>query len=209
MSKWTVVLTGGIGSGKSVVAAMFESLGVQIVEQDVISREVVMPGTNALSRIAEHFGSGVLNSDRSLNRENLRKKIFEDSEERRWLELLLHPLIGVRTMELVEQAKSPYVIVVNPLLRARSGSYDCVLVVDVPTEVQVQRIVERDGISTELAESMIASQIDRDARLAIADEVIENTASMDELNPIVERLHQKFLNQASRQAEQLTRFESQ
>ncbi len=112
-------------------------------------------------------------------------------------------------MELVEQAKSPYVIVVNPLLRTRSDSYDCVLVVDAPTEVQVQRIVERDGISTELAKSMIASQIDRDARLAIADEVIENTGNTDELIPIVERLHQKFLNQASRQTEQLTRFENQ
>ena len=209
VSKWTVVLTGGIGSGKSVVAAMFESLAVQIVEQDVISREVVMPGTNALSRIAEHFGVRVLNSNGSLNRESLRQKIFESSEERRWLERLLHPLIGVRTTELVEQAKSPYVIVVNPLLRARSGSYDFVLVVDVPTEVQVQRIVERDGISTELAKSMIASQIERTARLAIADEVIENTGTADELIPIIARLHQKFLNQASQQTEQLTRFENQ
>ncbi len=83
VSKWTVVLTGGIGSGKSVVAAMFESLGVQIVEQDVISREVVMPGTNALSRIAEHFGSQMLNSNGSLNRESLRKKIFESPGDRR------------------------------------------------------------------------------------------------------------------------------
>lgn len=209
MSKWTVVLTGGIGSGKSVVAAIFESLGVQIVEQDVVSREVVMAGTTALSSIAEHFGPQVLRSDESLNREYLRKKIFDDPDERRWLERLLHPLIGIRTMELVEQATSPYVIVVNPLLRTRSQSYDCVLVVDVPKEQQVQRIVERDGISNELANSMINSQIDRSARLEIADEVIENTGSTDELIPIVERLHQKFLNQASQQSKEIAQLENQ
>lgn len=197
MSDWTVVLTGGIGSGKSIVANMFESLGVQIVEQDLISREVVRPGTNALAQIAQYFGNGVLQSDGYLNREYLRMQIFADPEKRRWLERLLHPLIGIRTLELLTEATSPYVILVNPLLRARSSSYDCVLVVDVPTEVQVQRIVDRDTISADLAKSMIAAQIDRDARLALADEVIENKGSIEQLTPTVQALHEKFLKRAS------------
>lgn len=197
VSDWTVVLTGGIGSGKSLVASLFESLGVQIVEQDLISREVVRPGSKALAQIAQYFGDDVLQSDGSLNREDLRKKIFADPGKRRWLERLLHPLIGIRTLELLKEATSPYVILVNPLLRARADIYDCVLVVDVPTEVQVQRIVGRDVISTELAKSMIAAQIDRDARLALADEVIENQGTEEQLIPIVQELHEKFLKRAS------------
>lgn len=193
VSDWTVVLTGGIGSGKSLVASLFESLGVQIVEQDLISREVVRPGSKALAQIAQYFGDEVLQSDGSLNREDLRKKIFADPGKRRWLERLLHPLIGIRTLELLKEATSPYVILVNPLLRARADNYDCVLVVDVPSEVQVQRIVGRDAISTELAKSMIAAQIDRDARLALADEVIENQGTVEQLIPIVQELHKKFL----------------
>ena len=197
MSDWTVVLTGGIGSGKSLVASLFESLGIQIVEQDLISREVVLPGTNALMQIAQYFGDEVLQSDGSLNRERLREKIFVNADDRRWLERLLHPLIGIRTLELLKDATSPYVILVNPLLRARADTYDCVLVVDVPTEVQVQRIVNRDTISTDLAKSMIAAQIDRDARLALADEVIENQGSIEQLTLIVQELHEKFLEHAS------------
>ncbi len=203
VSNWTVVLTGGIGSGKSLVASLFESLGVQIVEQDLISREVVRPGSKALAQIAEYFGEEVLQSDGSLNREDLRKKIFADPGNRRWLERLLHPLIGIRTLELLKEATSPYVILVNPLLRARSSSYDCVLVVDVPTEVQVQRIVDRDTISADLAKSMIAAQIDRDARLALADEVIENQGTVEQLSPIVQDLHEQFLNRASNNSKKL------
>lgn len=197
MSDWTVVLTGGIGSGKSLVASLFESLGVQIVEQDLISREVVQPGTSALSEITQYFGDEVLQTDGSLNREYLRMQIFADPEKRRWLERLLHPLIGIRTLELLKEATSPYVILVNPLLRARADTYDCVLVVDVPTEVQVQRIINRDTISPDLAKSMIAAQIDRDARLALADEVIENKGSIEQLTPTVQALHEKFLKRAS------------
>ena len=182
---------------------MFERLGVQIVEQDVISREVVEPGTKAHAQIVKRFGSEILKSDGFLNRELLREKIFENPGERRWLEHLLHPLIGIRTMELVEQATSPYVIVVNPLLGARSNSYDCILVVDVPTEVQIQRIVERDGISTKLAQSMIAAQIDRSRRLSLADVVIENIGTEENLVPIVRTLHEKFLAHALRNAEKL------
>lgn len=197
MSDWTVVLTGGIGSGKSLVASMFESLGIQIVEQDEISREVVRPGTRALAQISDYFGEEIIRSDGSLNRERLRERVFNSPEERRWLERLLHPLIGIRTLELVSAASSPYVIIVNPLLRARNSSYDCVLVVDVPTEVQVQRIVDRDAITTELAKSIIAAQIDRNARLALADEVIENRGTVEQLTSIVQRLHEKFLACAS------------
>ena len=205
MSDWTVVLTGGIGSGKSLVASMFESFGIQIVEQDHISREVVQPGTSALSEITQYFGDEVLQTDGFLNRECLRKKIFADPEKRRWLERLLHPLIGIRTLELLKEATSPYVILVNPLLRARSSSYDCVLVVDVPTEIQVQRIVNRDTISTDLAKSMIAAQIDRDARLALADEVIENKGSIEQLAPSVQALHEKFLKCASLNSTKIAR----
>ena len=191
--KLTVVLTGGIGSGKSQVAAEFETLGVCVVEQDTISREIVEPGTNALTTIREHFGPAVICCDGTLDRRQLRKLIFDDPAERRWLEKLLHPLVGTRTLELIDEAKSPYVLVVNPLLRQRHDPYDRVLVVDVAEHVQVARTAKRDNVPREQVTSIIATQIDRKARLAIADDIIVNEGSVEELKQKVQSLHQQYL----------------
>ena len=191
--KLTIVLTGGIASGKSLVASKFARLGVHIVEQDLISREIVEPGTAALERIADHFGSAVLHDDGTLNRASLRRRIFDDSRERRWLERLLHPLVGKRTIEMIAMATSSYVIVVNPLLRSRHDPYDLVLVVDAPVNVQIERTMARDNVSRKQAEAIVASQIDRESRLSIADDVIVNDGGLDKLTSKTRTLHQRYL----------------
>ncbi len=204
MSKWTVVLTGGIGSGKSVVATLFEQLGIDIVEQDQISRDIVEPGTDALRSIVDHFGEDILLEDGFLNRARLRQLVFDDTAERRWLERLTHPLVGQRTVELIESASSKYVIVVNPLMRSRSPLYDRVLVVDVPEEVQIRRTIDRDNIGEELAKTMIGSQLGRQARLALADDVLTNDGTIEDLVPKVQLLHNRYLELSDRSLEKST-----
>ena len=154
MSRFVVVLTGGIGSGKSLVADCFEQHGITIVEQDDVSREVVEPGEPALQSIESHFGSDVLNVDDTLNRGELRRRIFNNQEARRWLEGLLHPAIGLRTHQHPQTAGSKYAMVVNPLLNKRTVIYDRFLVVDAPVETQLQRTISRDHIDLKLAKSM-------------------------------------------------------
>lgn len=194
--KLTIVLTGGIGSGKSRVASEFERLGIDIVEQDLISREIVEPGTAALDKIADHFGSSVIRKDGTLHRTALRERVFDDPEQRRWLERLLHPLVGKRTLELIAEANSPYVVVVNPLLRARHEPYDRVLVIDVPEHVQVERTIQRDNVTEKQANAIVASQIDRNSRLSIADDVIVNEGSFEDLARKVQTLHRAYLQLA-------------
>ena len=193
MSEWIVVLTGGIGSGKSAVATCFEERNIEIVEQDEISREIVEPGTAALSQIVEHFGAEILSKDGSLDRAQLRARVFENLEDRRWLERLTHPLIGQYTTKYVNEARSEYVIVVNPLMRSRPPGYHRVLVVDVPQDVQIARTVARDSISQDLAKTMIEAQLDRESRLALADDVIVNDGALADLAQEVERIHQSYL----------------
>lgn len=194
--KLTIVLTGGIGSGKSRVASEFERLGIDIVEQDLISREIVEPGTAALDKIASHFGSRVIREDGSLHRAALRERVFDEPEQRRWLERLLHPLVGKRTLELIANASSPYVIVVNPLLRGRHDPYDRVLVIDVPEHVQIERTINRDNVSEKQAKAIVALQIDRKSRLSFADDVIVNEGSFEDLAGKVQALHRAYLQLA-------------
>ena len=196
MSDWIVVLTGGIGSGKSAVASRFSQHGVEIVEQDQISREIVEPGTDSLDVIVQRFGTGILLVDGTLNRPKLRSIVFENLTDRRWLEQLTHPLIGEYTRRYIEEARSEYVIVVNPLLRERPRGYHRVLVVDVSQEIQIIRTMGRDSISEELARSMIQAQLDRKSRLAIADDVLVNDGDLEALSEQVDRLHETYLNLA-------------
>ena len=193
MAHWTVVLSGGIGSGKSLVSAMFAKRQITIVEQDDLSREVVAPGQPALSEIADYFGVDILDSEGSLKRGELRKRIFSNPDDRLWLNRLLHPLINQLTTKRIKSATSMYAIVVNPLLRHRSSLYDRHLIVDAPVETQVQRTMLRDNISHSLAMKMIRSQTDRNDRLKLADDVIVNDNSKVKVDKRVESLHRRYL----------------
>ncbi|HCT4453373.1 TPA: dephospho-CoA kinase [Klebsiella aerogenes] len=201
---YTVALTGGIGSGKSTVADEFAHLGVTVIDADIIARQVVEPGTPALLAIAERFGPEMINDDGSLNRRRLRERIFAHSEDKAWLNALLHPLIQQETRRQMQASTSPYLLWVVPLLveNRLTDKADRVLVVDVPKETQIERTMRRDGVSREHAEHILAAQATREQRLAAADDVIENMGSADAVASHVARLHEKYLMLASQAASQ-------
>ncbi|EMB4082416.1 TPA: dephospho-CoA kinase [Klebsiella aerogenes] len=201
---YTVALTGGIGSGKSTVADEFAHLGVTVIDADIIARQVVEPGTPALLAIAERFGPQMINDDGSLNRRRLRERIFAHSEDKAWLNALLHPLIQQETRRQMQASTSPYLLWVVPLLveNRLTDKADRVLVVDVPKEMQIERTIRRDGVSREHAEHILAAQATREQRLAAADDVIENMGSADAVASHVARLHEKYLMLASQAASQ-------
>ena len=201
---YTVALTGGIGSGKSTVADEFAHLGVTVIDADIIARQVVEPGTPALLAIAERFGPQMINDDGCLNRRRLRERIFAHSEDKAWLNALLHPLIQQETRCQMQVSTSPYLLWVVPLLveNRLTDKADRVLVVDVPKETQIERTMRRDGVSREHAEHILAAQATREQRLAAADDVIENMGSADAVASHVARLHDKYLMLASQAASQ-------
>ena len=196
---YTVALTGGIGSGKSTVANAFAARGVNVIDADIIAREVVEPGPPALGAFVEHFGPQMLLADGSLDRRRLREKIFSQPEEKQWLNALLHPQIQQETQRRMRQATSAYVLWVVPLLVENKlwTRADRVLVVDVSKETQLARTVARDGVSRQHAENILAAQATREARLAVADDVIDNNGSPDTLAGDVARLHQRYLTLAA------------
>ncbi|MDM2725489.1 dephospho-CoA kinase [Citrobacter sp. Cy234] len=197
--RYTVALTGGIGSGKSTVANAFADLGINIIDADIIARQVVEPGTPALKAIAEHFGSEVIATDGSLQRRILRERIFSDPDEKKWLNALLHPLIQQETQCQFQQATSPYLLWVVPLLveNALYKKADRVLVVDVTPETQLRRTMQRDDVTREHVEQILAAQATREARLAVADDVIDNNGAPDAIVSDVARLHALYLQFAS------------
>lgn len=197
-------LTGGIASGKTTVANLFAALGVPIVDTDMLSREVVAPGTPLLRQITAHFGMQVLASDGGLNRQELRARIFADPAERNWLEALLHPAIRALTDERCDAAGGPYVIVAIPLLVETSGEarFDRVLVVDCEPAMQLARLTARDGISREEAQRMLAAQASREARLAAADDVIHNDGDIARLRDQVEKLHRQYVTASLSKSDQ-------
>jgi dephospho-CoA kinase len=188
-------LTGGIASGKSTVANLFAAFGVTIVDTDLLSREVVAPGSPLLRQITDHFSMQVQSGDGSLNRQELRKRIFEDPEQRKWLEALLHPAIRELTDVRCEAATGPYVIVAIPLLVETAGRsrFDRVLVVDCDPDLQLARLMARDGTSREEALRMLAAQAPRAARLAVADDVIHNDGDLASLRDQVAKLHAEYV----------------
>ncbi|MEF3109499.1 dephospho-CoA kinase [Raoultella sp. WB_B2P2-3] len=202
--RYTVALTGGIGSGKSTVADAFSHLGVNVIDADVIARQVVEPGTPALLAIAARFGQQMINDDGTLNRRSLREHIFAHAEDKTWLNALLHPLIQQETRRQMQAASSSYVLWVVPLLVENNlaANADRVLVVDVPKETQIQRTILRDRVSREHAERILAAQATREQRLAAADDVIENMGPPDAIASDVARLHEKYLMLASQAASQ-------
>ena len=202
--RYTVALTGGIGSGKSTVADAFSHLGVNVIDADIIARQVVEPGTPALQAIAAHFGPGMLHDDGTLNRRALREKIFAHPDDKTWLNALLHPLIQQETRRQMQAATSPYILWVVPLLVENhlAAKADRVLVVDVPKETQIERTISRDRVSREHAEHILAAQATREQRLAVADDVIENRGTPDAIASDVARLHDRYLLLASQAASQ-------
>lgn len=198
---YTVALTGGIGSGKSTIANAFAALGVPVIDADVIAREVVEPGSPALQRIAERHGSSILTEQGTLNRPRLREIIFQSPEEKTWLNNLLHPLINARTQQLKALTAAPYVLWVVPLLVENRLQHQAnrVLVVDVDEETQLARTIQRDGIDRLQAQNILSAQATRDARLAVADDVIHNSGTPDEALPQVAALHQRYLALAAAQ----------
>lgn len=197
--RYTVALTGGIGSGKSTVANAFVALGIDMVDADVIARQVVAPGTPALEQIAARFGAAILLPDGQLNRPALRERIFADPQQTQWLNGLLHPLIQTETQRQLAQAQSPWCLWVVPLLVENQLQQRAsrVLVVDVPREVQLARTIARDGISQQQAERILAAQATRDARLAAADDIIDNSGAPESVLPRVAELHQRYLKLAA------------
>ncbi|UHQ19928.1 dephospho-CoA kinase [Lysobacter sp. KIS68-7] len=199
---YCVGLTGGIASGKSAVADRFAAKGIVVVDADVAARDVVALGQPALAEIAAMFGEDVLQADGTLDRAALRRHVFGDDAARRRLEGLLHPRIRVRMHEQAMRAAGPYVIVAIPLLAEGGGRLaypwlDRILVVDAPREAQRARLMQRDGIDAALAERMLAAQVDRAARLAIADDVIVNDGPMASLDAEVDALDRRYRALAS------------
>lgn len=190
-----VGLTGGIGAGKSRVSSLFESLGVPVIDADIVSKQVVKPGSAALKAIAQHFGDSVLDVEGTLNRARLKELIFENPKERLWLEQLLHPLILSEMEHQTQQLKAPYCIHAIPLLVETMPYKNIhrILVVDVSEETQIQRIKHRDHLSEQQIQNIMASQASREKRLSAADDVISNEGSLEELKEAVLRLHEGYL----------------
>jgi len=194
-------LTGGIASGKTTVAQRFMELGVPVIDADEAARAVVAPGTPGLVKVIERFGGGVLAENGELDRRALRDLVFSDPGARRDLEGILHPLIRANMEQGAQKAAGPYLVMAIPLL-VESGSFDRVdrvLVVDVDEALQVQRVLARDGGSSEQARAMVASQASREARLAAADDVLLNAATVTDLRQSVDRLHERYLLLAENQ----------
>lgn len=167
-------LTGGIASGKTTVADLFAARGVPLVDADVSAREVVAPGSSGLAAVVEAFGSEILTTTGELDRRALRARVFGQPEERRRLESILHPLIRQHLQDSLQALSGPYALLVAPLLLEGdlSKAVQRVLVVDVPEEVQIARVMSRDGSSREEAEAILRAQMSRQERLARADQSI-------------------------------------
>lgn len=196
----TIGVTGGIGSGKSAVTDFFAAKSIAIIDADLAARMVVEPGRPALAAIADHFGPGILTREGVLDRRQLRDIIFQDDGERRWLEALLHPLIGEHIIQELSLVESSYAILVSPLL-IEAGQIELVdqlLVVDVPETLQIQRTMNRDQMSEEQTRRVIQSQASRKQRLAKADDIVDNSGTLEQLHHSLETLHQRYLALAAK-----------
>ena len=195
MSEHIVGLTGGIGSGKSAAAERFEQLGITIVDADIASRAVVEPGQPALASIADHFGTTILAPDGTLDRAALRHIVFTDDSERQWLQGLLHPLINRYLREHLENATSPYAILVNPLLFETRQHAWCqrTLVIDAPQALQLERTMVRDNNTQEQVENIMRAQASREDRNRLADDIVLNDADLQTLYARVDNMHERYL----------------
>lgn len=199
-ARFVVALGGGIASGKSAVANAFGALGAACYDADVAARAVVAPGEPALAGIAAAFGPDVITLDGALDRAAMRRRVFGDDAARRQLEAIVHPRVRTWLRERVAADTGAYCLLAIPLLAETWPAYDWVdrvLIVDVDPHVQFERLVKRDAIDAVLAQRMIAAQATREARLAIADDVVDNSSSLDDLQARVGALHAHYLGLAA------------
>lgn len=205
---YIVGLTGGIGSGKSTVANLFAELGVPVIDADVVARDVVKQGSPLLQQIADHFGEQVLMATGELNRRQLREIVFNNPKEKQWLNQLLHPAIQQEMEKQLMAQRYPYVIWVVPLLIENNLTALCqrVLVVDVQPETQRMRASLRDNAEPALIDKIMQSQVSREQRLLVADDVIDNDATLannlDLLKQRVVELHHHYLSLAQEAAQE-------
>ncbi|CAH1595927.1 dephospho-CoA kinase [Vibrio jasicida] len=193
---FVIGLTGGIASGKTTVANLFkQQFKIDIVDADIVAREVVEPGSTGLNAIIEHFGIDIVREDQSLDRAKLREQIFSNPDEKAWLNALLHPMIREKMIEDLEQVESEYALLVVPLLieNKLDSLCDRVLVVDVEPETQIARTVKRDNVSEDQARAILASQATQAQRLAIANDVVRNNPNDPDLLLQITDLHEKYL----------------
>ena len=190
-----VALTGGLASGKSSAARMFEELGVPVIDADVVTRRLVEPGAPALSEIVAAFGAGILDERGRLDRARMRARVFGNDTERRRLESILHPRVRDAMRAFAASSDAPYVLFVIPLLveTRQAGTMDRVIVVDTPRALQTARAVARDGSRPKTIAAMIDSQATRTDRLAVADTVIENAGDLASLHQQVAAAHRECL----------------
>jgi len=201
MSDFIIGLTGGIGSGKTTVSNMFAELGVDIIDADVVAREVVEPNSIALTAIENHFGAEYINTQKQLDRAKLRTRIFSTPEDKEWLNNLLHPLIRQSMVAQLSNAQSDYCILVAPLLleNGLNKLVGRVLVVDIDEESQITRTVARDPSSQEEIKRIIASQMSRNDRINSADDIINNqNKDLEKIRQQVQRLNQQYLKYSHR-----------
>jgi len=196
-----VAVTGGIASGKSALTSRFEALGVPVADADLAAREAVAPGSEGLAEVVAAFGPGVLDDAGAMDRVAMRARVFADAEARRRLEAIVHPRVRRLLRAQVAAWWQPYGLLAIPLLAENAAAYadvDRVLVVDVAPEIQVQRLVRRDGVAESLARSILAAQASREARLALADDVHDASGPIEALDARVLELHARYLDLARR-----------
>ena len=197
---FVVGLTGGIGSGKSAATAIFEDLGIDIVDADLASREAVLPGSKALDQIQKKFGNEILLEDQSLNRARLREIIFDNSEDKTWLEQLLHPEIRHIIQSKLENSSSEYVILVSPLLFETDQHEFCntTILIDSSFNSQISRTSKRDSVSEDSVKKIISAQMSRNDKLKIAKIVINNDDSLEQLESNVKKVHENLIKEITK-----------
>lgn len=195
--RFSVGVTGGIGSGKSSVTRLFEAAGVSVIDTDLLAHALTSPGGAAMPAIVTEFGADFMQADGALDRARMRTHAFAQPEARMRLQHILHPLIQENALQQAQQAAGPYLMFAIPLLiesthwRARLQR---VLVVDCSEEQQIQRVMARNDFSRAQVQAIMAAQSSRQARLAAADDIIDNSAGLEELRPQVAQLHQQYLH---------------
>ncbi|SFC04829.1 dephospho-CoA kinase [Marinospirillum celere] len=200
-SSLIIGLTGGIGSGKTAASNLFAEKGIEVIDADVIARAALEPGSPLLEDVYEHFGSQLQLADGSLDRAALRKKIFNNHQEKIWLEELVHPWVREEVVKQLKTAKGGYLILASPLLieSHQDQLVDRILVIDLPKKLQIERTCQRDNNQEELVTKIMANQLERQERLAKADDVIDNSKGLNELKKQVNYWHD-FYQQLARRA---------
>lgn len=197
--KLVVGVTGGIGSGKTTVTDKLAKLGIDIIDADVVARLVVLPGTDGLLQISQHFGNTLIRADGTLDRKALRAKVFADENERQWLETLLHPKIRQEIQRQLDQSQSPYSVLSSPLLleTGQDSLVDKVLLVDTTQALQISRTQKRDDTSVEAVSAIMAAQWSRAKRQGRADVIILNDGDLEQLDNEIMAAHHTFLAMTS------------